>query len=190
MTETALPPESESTEPKVATEAGQVTVRPAVLEDFYALRALLKHTLFEVQDGQVSRKINDQKVRAYIELCIGEGACLVAEIDGAVIGTICMRTLQEIWSDDQFLNEEWFCVTPAFRQTGAAFKLLDTAEQLADQMRLPVFFAINNHDPEATEYLMDRRPGYRRTGSNYLRHPRHGQQEVDNDNESGRPPVS
>lgn len=160
-----------------------VEVRPAVLADSLVLKVMLKQSLSEVQEGQFSR-INDAKARAYIDACIQEGACLVAEYQGAIIGTICLRTLQEIWSDDQFLNEEWFYVLPAMRSTGAAVKLLGTAEQLADKMGLPVFFAINSHDPGPLEEVMDNRTGYRRTGSNYLRHPRNGQQEVHHDEQS------
>lgn len=160
----------------------QVAIRGAGPADAVVLKVMLKKSLEEVRDGQFSR-INEAKARAYIEMCIQDGACFVAELDGAIIGTICLRTLQEIWSDDAFLNEEWFYVLPRFRETGAALKLLDTAEKLADQMELPVYMAINNGDPEPLERVLDQRMGYRRTGANYLRHPRNGQQKVDHDND-------
>lgn len=182
MTESADGQATE-TAAETATDKPVVEIRPAVPADALVLKVLLKQSLEEIRDGQSSR-INDSKLRAFIELCIAEGACLVAEYQEAIVGTICMRTLQEIWSDDQFLNEEWFFVLPRFRDTGAALKLLGTAEQLADEMSLPVFFAINNHDPEPLERLFDRRSGYRRTGSNYLRHPRNGQQEVNDDHDA------
>jgi len=183
MTEESAGPEV--VENREVEEAGpaKVMVRPAVPADTISLKVLLKRSLDEIREGQFSR-INDTKLRGYILVCIEEGACLVAELEGAIVGTICLRTLQEIWSDDHFLNEEWFYVLPAFRGTGAAVKLLDTAERLADQMGLPVYMAINNHDPERTELLFDHRVGYRRTGANYLRLPRNGQQEVHDDDDA------
>jgi GNAT superfamily N-acetyltransferase len=182
MTDEAAAPDANQDSESVPA-APAVVVRPAVPEDALVIKVLLKQSMSEVQEGQFSR-INDAKARAYIDLCIEEGACLVAVYQEAIIGTICLRTLQEIWSDDQFLNEEWFYVLPRFRDTGAAVKLLGTAEQLADQMGLPVFFAINSHDPEPLERVLDSRTGYRTTGRNYLRKPRDGKQEVDNDLDS------
>lgn len=182
MIEAAGGEAAQGTDASALTES-TVEVRPAVPTDSLVLKVLLKQSLSEVQEAQFS-KVDDGRARAYIDACIQEGACLVAVYQGAIIGSICLRTLQEIWSVDQFLNEEWFYVLPAFRGTGAAVKLLGTAEQLADQMGLPVFFAINSHDPKPLQEVLDNRAGYRNTGSNYLRHPRNGQQEVHHDDNS------
>lgn len=161
----------------------QLEIRPATEADVMILKVILKRAHVDAGRAQFSR-INDEKLVAYIRLGLAEGACFVAELDGVIVGTLCLRSLSEVWSDDLFLNEEWFYVLPKFRSTGAAKRLLDTAEQLADQMRLPVYMAINAEDHELVDEFIDRRPGYASTGRNFIRNPRdNGQQEDDDHND-------
>lgn len=56
---------------------------------------------------------------------IDDGRCLVAEKDGAIIGTFGFAVAEVWYSSEKFIGDLWLYVAPAHRRSRAAVQLLN-----------------------------------------------------------------
>jgi predicted N-acetyltransferase YhbS len=157
-----------------ARETGRISLRQAHAGDAIALRSLLKLALAESGQSQFSRP-DDAKALDYVQEVLAAGFVVVALLDGAIVGSIALRPLQERWSQDHFLNEEWFNVLSRYRDTGCGALLLAEAEALIDEAQMPGYFVTET----SGETLLLARTGFVRTGAQFIRRPRIGDEERD-----------
>lgn len=155
-----------------------VSIRRATPLDTVNLVRLLKECWDELREIQVSR-VDDYYAISHVNETVQKGFVLVADVSGRLVGSIAVRPCREEWSrpTDWYLNEVWWYTTPRFRDRGVALQLLLEAEKLSDDKQLPLYMCLNSLNPEV-DTLFTARSSYRRTGGNFMRFPRNGQQEV------------
>ena len=164
--------------------ASELRIRPAAPLDAANIVRLLKQCWEETRAAQFAR-VNDQKAIQYVVETMAVSFVAVAEISGRIVGVIALTPYKEPWSDDVAMAEEWYYVVPSFRSRGAAALLLQEAELFCDLQQVPMLFGINASQPKELDEFFARRQGYTYMGGNYMRTPKDGQQENDDDPQDG-----
>lgn len=113
-------------------------IRRAGRDDAAALWPLLmaahaEQGLFSLSPGKVSHTLNE---------AIDDGRVLVAEKDGALIGTFAWAVTTLHYSDDPFISDLWMYVTPAHRRSMAAIRLCNALKAEARTRNLPLVAAV------------------------------------------------
>jgi len=164
----------------------ELKIRAAHPLDNSNIVRLLKMAWEESRAVQVSR-VNERKAQLYVaQILADERFCVrVAEISGRLVGSIALTPMQEPWSDDWFLVEEWFYVLPSFRARGTALHLLSEVEQMADQAGIPILYGVTAVQPQEIDHVFANRRGVTHMGGNFMRLPKassDGKQEAHNEN--------
>lgn len=113
-------------------------IRRAAPEDVAALWPLLmaahaEQGLFALSPGKVARTLGE---------AIDDGRVLVAEKDGALIGTFAWAVTTLHYSDEPFIADLWMYVAPAHRRSMAAVRLRNALKAEARKRGLPLVAAV------------------------------------------------
>lgn len=110
--------------------------RVATAADAGAIMDLLRD--MHAENGIAS--LDEQKVRARIDELLRSGWIILAEVDGALAGSIALQ-FQSFWySSDIHIRDNWFFVRKGYRRSSIALRLKRTGEDMARRQNVP--FAI------------------------------------------------
>lgn len=113
-------------------------IRRAVRDDAAALWPLLMAA--HAEQGLFS--LSPRKVAHTLSEAIEDGRVLVAEKDGALIGTFAWTVTTLHYSDDPFVSDLWMYVAPAHRRSMAAVRLRNALKAEARARGLPLVAAV------------------------------------------------
>ena len=150
----------------------QVSIRSATAFDAVNIAKLLK-AAWEPTQAAEAVQVNDQRALEYITGVLKDSHSIVADVSGRLVGALACALMRERWSrsDDWFLVEEWFVISPNWIARGLADQLLVRAEAFADQQHLPLLLGGSLMYLAPAEPLLNHRPGYQRLNAQYLRMP-------------------
>ncbi len=110
----------------------------AVSEDVRGIYELLQ----EMHGELPMMPVNLAKSLAFIEHVLEKHFILVAEVDGAIVGSIGVGPDQWWFSDHWFLSDYWTYVSKPHRQSTIAVQLFDKIKQFADKTGLPLIMGV------------------------------------------------
>lgn len=131
-------------------------LRFATLEDTEALF----HLLLGLHQEQAAVPLNPIKADGQLRHSIEHDVVLVAEHEGKLIGSICLRTWDFWYSDAQMLIDKWFYVDPKYRRLGTAKKLIDAAKKWAREVDMRLTLAIASPNRLKAKMRLLRRWGF------------------------------
>lgn len=102
-----------------------ITVRSATSEDAAAI--LYLNEIFN------DVRSTEEQIRAQIARCQGRETALLAEVEGQVVGFLCLRLLPQICDPDTYAEVTELYVHHDFRRIGAARALMERAALLAKE---------------------------------------------------------
>jgi len=113
-------------------------LRIATPDDLEAICTLLRSMHSEIGIGRV----DDDTARGAISDIIQKGQCVVAEKDGAIVGSVGLTMTQWWYSKDLLFTDQWFFVHPAHRQHGLATRLVNFIKGVADKWKIPAVISV------------------------------------------------
>lgn len=117
-----------------------VTIRDAVEGDIQPLFDMLCDMHAEIGIGTLDR----EKALGAIWRTLTEGAVLVADLDGEMVGSIGLTVDSWWYSKDKFLIDVWTFVHPKARKTRAATLLIGEARAKAKRLSAPLVLGLFN----------------------------------------------
>lgn len=111
-------------------------VRRAEPLDVSALSAMLLE--MHQQTELPTPPINSEKMIGKVNELIHKGVVFVATDEGRIVGSVGGSIAQDWWSDQPFLADNWFYVTPQNRQSTTALKLIKSFIEVANEAKLPL----------------------------------------------------
>ena len=82
------------------------------------------------------------KVVQAIENVLETGFCVVAEIDGEIVGSIGLDLREWWYSEDVFFGDRWVFVHPDYRKSSIAAGMLRKAISFADKADIPLVVGV------------------------------------------------
>lgn len=113
-----------------------MTVRRAEPLDISALTAMLVE--MHQQTELPTPPISSEKMIAKINEVIHKGVVFVAIEENRLVGSVGGMVGQDWWSDQKFLADNWFYVSPDHRKSSIALKLIKNFIEVANDAKLPV----------------------------------------------------
>ena len=142
-------------------------IRRAGVLDISAIIALL----IEMHNGTdvPASKIHSEKMVNKITETIHRGIGFVSLNDNNVIeGSIGGLVASDWWSDEKYLGDLWFYVTPEARKSNAAFELVRNFKRLGKEAKIPVRLGhVFSKDLERKDKFFERL-GLQKAGSVFL----------------------
>ncbi|QCG94968.1 GNAT family N-acetyltransferase [Azospirillum sp. TSA2s] len=117
-----------------------ITIRDATDVDLPALIGLLRVMHAEVGIG----RLDEPKAVGMISHVLTSGAVFVAELDGAIVGSVGLTADSWWYSQDRFLTDVWTFVHPDARKTRAAALLIGEARAMAKRLGAPLVLGLFN----------------------------------------------
>ncbi len=114
-------------------------------------------------------RVNDAKALRYVLQHVEQSFVVVADLSGRLVGTLAVRPTEEQFSDDWYIEREWFYVVPSFHET--PHRLLVEVEQYSEELELPLRMSAHSFSPERFDLLMSGRRRYVPMGSTFFRVP-------------------
>lgn len=161
--------------------AKKIRIRRATPWDMTPVAVLLFKGVTEQAEDIWYPRPNVTKGMAHVLCMIDQGFVGVAEEvtdvtdHRLIVAAIGMTVAQFEWSDDWFLQNEWFYVDKDYRATDIAANLLKFVEEWADTQHTPeggglpiVIGMLSGLDTDLKDHLMERR-GYAYGGGNFIR---------------------
>lgn len=121
-------------------------------------------------------RVNDQRAIEYVADLLKNAHVVVADVSGRLIGALACALMRERWSgpDDWFLVDELFVISSHWVTRGIPERLLQEAEEFADEERIPLLLGGSLMTSFPLDSVLSQRPNYQRLGAQYLRMPRVG----------------
>tara|TARA_R100000388_G_scaffold65948_1_gene47918 strand:+ start:1495 stop:1938 length:444 start_codon:yes stop_codon:yes gene_type:complete len=142
-------------------------IRRAGVLDISAIIALL----IEMHNGTdvPASKIHSEKMVNKITETIHRGIGFVSLNDNNVIeGSIGGLVASDWWSDEKYLGDLWFYVTPEARKSNAAFELVRNFKRVGKEAKIPVRLGhVFSKDLERKDKFFERL-GLQKAGSVFL----------------------
>ena len=142
-------------------------IRRAGVLDISAIIALL----IEMHNGTdvPASKIHSEKMVNKITETIHRGIGFVSLNDNNVIeGSIGGLVASDWWSDEKYLGDLWFYVTPEARKSNAAFELVRNFKRIGKEAKIPVRLGhVFSKDLERKDKFFERL-GLQKAGSVFL----------------------
>ena len=142
-------------------------IRRAGVLDISAIIALL----IEMHNGTdvPASKIHSEKMVNKITETIHRGIGFVSLNDNNVIeGSIGGLVASDWWSDEKYLGDLWFYVTPEARKSNAAFELVRNFKRVGKEAKVPVRLGhVFSKDLERKDKFFERL-GLQKAGSVFL----------------------
>jgi N-acetylglutamate synthase-like GNAT family acetyltransferase len=142
-------------------------IRRAGVLDISAIIALL----IEMHNGTdvPASKIHSEKMVNKITETIHRGIGFVSLNDKNVIeGSIGGLVASDWWSDEKYLGDLWFYVTPEARKSNAAFELVRNFKRIGKEAKIPVRLGhVFSKDLERKDKFFERL-GLQKAGSVFL----------------------
>ncbi len=142
-------------------------IRRAGVLDISAIIALL----IEMHNGTdvPASKIHSEKMVNKITETIHRGIGFVSLNDNNVIeGSIGGLVASDWWSDEKYLGDLWFYVTPEARKSNAAFELVRNFKRVGKEAKVPVRLGhVFSKDLERKDRFFERL-GLQKAGSVFL----------------------
>ena len=142
-------------------------IRRAGVLDISAIIALL----IEMHNGTdvPASKIHSEKMVNKITETIHRGIGFVSLNDNNVIeGSIGGSVASDWWSDEKYLGDLWFYVTPEARKSNAAFELVRNFKRVGKEAKIPVRLGhVFSKDLERKDKFFERL-GLQKAGSVFL----------------------
>lgn len=111
-------------------------IRKASVFDISALAAMLIE-MHRNADFNLT-EINSEKLISQINEALHKGVVLVAHKNNNIVGSIGGVIVSDWWSDEKYLSDLWFYVSPQSRKSLAAIKLAKNFIKEAKQAKVPV----------------------------------------------------
>ena len=142
-------------------------IRRAGVLDISAIIALL----IEMHNGTdvPASKIHSEKMVNKVTETIHRGIGFVSLNDNNVIeGSIGGLVASDWWSDEKYLGDLWFYVTPEARKSNAAFELVRNFKRIGKEAKIPVRLGhVFSKDLERKDKFFERL-GLQKAGSVFL----------------------
>tara|TARA_R100000315_G_C5201152_1_gene118288 strand:+ start:131 stop:574 length:444 start_codon:yes stop_codon:yes gene_type:complete len=142
-------------------------IRRAGVLDISAITALL----IEMHNGTdiPASKIHSEKMISKISETIHRGVCLISVNDKNILeGSIGGLVSSDWWSDEKYLGDLWFYVTPKARKSNAAFELVREFKKVGKEAGVPVRLGhVFSKDLERKDKFF-KRLGLQKAGSVFL----------------------
>ena len=142
-------------------------IRRAGVLDISAIIALL----IEMHNGTdvPASKIHSEKMVNKVTETIHRGIGFVSLNDNNVIeGSIGGLVASDWWSDEKYLGDLWFYVTPEARKSNAAFELVRNFKRIGKEAKIPVRLGhLFSKDLERKDKFFERL-GLQKAGSVFL----------------------
>ena len=110
-----------------------------------------------------------KKIANWVNGVITQGYCVVAEIEGQIVGTSGMSFVKFPWNDEVWImNNEWLHVSKEYRKGGTAKKLMKMAMDFAKERKLPVTMGIINGVDTEKKKRFVQMLGWQHMGGNFI----------------------
>ena len=126
--------------------------------------------------------IDDLRGFRWLLAIIEEGFLAVADLNGRIVGATCASPFKPPWSHRWMLDMEFLYIMPTFRQAGVADGLINAVQGFADEVKLPMTFAIQTGEKPLVKDRLMKMAGFTYVGGTYLR-PYDGKQQEDDEAE-------
>jgi len=111
-------------------------IRRATIEDIKQIYEMLidMHSQTEIKLAP----IKPEKLYGTIKTALEKGIVLVAEVKNRIVGSIAGMVSSEWWSDQEFLKDIWFYVSPENRKSSIAIKLAKCFIKIGNSAKLKI----------------------------------------------------
>lgn len=145
--------------------------RPATIMDSVNIVRLIRAG-WEESPATVVAPMNEQKLMEYVTTNLKHCFCVVVELDGRILGSICLVPIRLPWAENAVaLAEGWFGVHPSQRRRGIPELLLGAADRFLDLNKHVAIMGSNILAAPELNETMAQRPGYVPARQTFLRVP-------------------
>lgn len=143
-----------------------VEIRQATIHDVPRIFRLLEYLHEETGDANLF-DIEEPVLGQYIMHVVATSFCLVALVDGKLVGSIGLMGQRNYWSSRMYLQDTWWYVHESFRDTPAAAKLFLGAMEFAKTNKAPIkLMQGTGLDTDKFDKMLVKR-GFSKLGSSY-----------------------
>ena len=112
-------------------------IRQAKIKDIIKILPLVKEFAKEIGDKYLVDNYSYRGAANLIKVCIESGVCLVAEVDGKIVGIVAGTASKNLWNPSvSQLDEQVYYLTPDHRRSLLGYRMIKEYIKYSDKYQV------------------------------------------------------